>query len=148
MDCFRSTAVSSPQPVNQNPGVIMHQTPARKVLRKHLLTTLIVSLACWQMRAADKTWDGGGADNFWQTGVNWDLDAAPVPGPDSLIFGGSTRLLNTNDFAAASALNNITFTNGAGAFNLWGNQITLGANITSNSANVHTQQLGLNVAAV
>ncbi len=50
--------------------------------------------------AADRTWSGGGTNNYWSTGANWG-GTAPVNN-DNLIFSGTTRPGNTND------LNNLT----------------------------------------
>src|SRR5881394_2783853 len=82
---------------------------------------------------ANKTWDGGGADNLWSTARNWDLDTAPAPN-DALIFTGTTRLINTNDFAQATTFNGISFNSppAVGTFTLWGNAVTLGGDIADN----------------
>jgi fibronectin-binding autotransporter adhesin len=77
--------------------------------------------------AADKTWDGEGANNFWQTAGNWDPiggGAAPVAN-DSLIFDGTLRLTPVNDFAAGTVFGNLTFASSADAFTLSGNSVTL-----------------------
>lgn len=47
-----------------------------------LAIQLIVSSSTF---AAVKTWDGGGADDLFSTGANWNGDTAPVTG-DSLVF--------------------------------------------------------------
>jgi autotransporter-associated beta strand protein len=99
-----------------------------------------------QALAANKTWDGGGADSFWQTGVNWDVDTAPAPA-DSLFFAGSTQLLNSNDFAAGTAFSGITFNSGAGAFVLGGNSISLGGNVTNSSTTLQTVGLSMDLGA-
>jgi autotransporter-associated beta strand protein len=93
--------------------------------------------------AANKTWDGGGADDNWTTGGNWNLDLPPVP-TDVLFFGGNTRLTPNNDFLLSPQFNGITFNAGAGAFTIGGNAITLGGNIADNAAN--TQTINLNMA--
>ncbi|HEX4265844.1 MAG TPA: autotransporter-associated beta strand repeat-containing protein [Verrucomicrobiae bacterium] len=68
-------------------------------------------------------WDGGGANNNWSTGANWDQNAAPIF-PLSLTFAGSTRLTNNNDLSSIS-VSGITFDSAAGPFELDGNDITL-----------------------
>lgn len=80
--------------------------------------------------AANKTWSGDGADNFWTTPANWVGGVQPAPG-DSLFFGGTKRLVNTNDFGADISFDNITFTSPAGAFTLAGNEIDLAGNLTN-----------------
>src|SRR6266496_1280994 len=77
-----------------------------------------------RLQAADTTWDGGGGDNFWQTGANW-AGNAPPSANDSLFFMGTTRLNNTNNFTAGTMFNGFTFNSPAGAFTLRGNPISL-----------------------
>ena len=74
--------------------------------------------------AAVKTWDGGGADDNWQTGPNWDADTAPLP-DDQLVFSGTIRLNAANNFAAGTLFNGISFAADAGSFSLSGNAVTL-----------------------
>ncbi|MEI9962657.1 MAG: hypothetical protein WDM76_16530 [Limisphaerales bacterium] len=57
-------------------------------------------------------WDGGGANNNWSAGGNWDNDVVPVFAT-SLKFAGSARLNNINDLTGVSA-NGITFDSVAG----------------------------------
>ncbi len=46
--------------------------------------------------AAAKTWDGGGANNNWNTAANWDLNTLPVAN-DSVTFNGtSTKACTVN----------------------------------------------------
>jgi autotransporter-associated beta strand protein len=95
---------------------------------------LVMVAAGWNpLYAANKVWDGGGADNFWQTPRNWDADTAPSVG-DTLIFTSATRLNNTNDFPAGTLFNGISFNTppAVGTFILGGNSITLGGDISDN----------------
>jgi autotransporter-associated beta strand protein len=89
-----------------------------------LLLTLLFALTA----EAASTWDGGGEDDNWSTMTNWGGDVVPTF-PDALIFGGSSRLTPTNDLTDAT-VTNITFAAGAGAFQLEGNPITLGGDIS------------------
>jgi autotransporter-associated beta strand protein len=75
-------------------------------------------------------WDGGGADNKWSTGGNWDNNTVPVFA-SPLTFAGSTRLNNTNDLTGVAA-SSITFDSAAGAFTLNGNSLGLNGNISFN----------------
>ena len=94
-------------------------------------------------RRATPVWTGGSAsDNDWSDATNWG-GVAPAPGA-SLFFNGSARLNNTNDTAAATTYSNLVFTSSAGAFVLNGNSISLGGNITNDSANPQTINFGLN----
>ena len=67
---------------------------------------------------------------------------APSAG-NPLTFGGSTRLNNTNDFAANTQFGGIAFKTGAGSFTLNGNDVNLTANVENDSANAQTINLPL-----
>ena len=116
----------------------------RAVLAGSTLALLLAGFAPCQIRAADKIWDGGGADGFWQSGENWDANTPPAAN-DRLIFTGTTRLNNTNNFTAGTAFNGIDFNVPAGGYALRGNQITLGGDITNNQV-VTLQTIGLPLA--
>ncbi len=88
-------------------------------------------------------WNGlSTLDSYWSDKTNW--SGNPVSPQLPLIFGGSARLNNTNDTAAATVYSNILFDASAGTFTLNGNAITLAGNITNSSANPETINLGLN----
>ena len=88
-------------------------------------------------------WTGGGANNNWSTGGNWDQNAVPFF-PIGLTFAGSTRLVNTNDLSNITA-SGITFDEAAGAFVLGGNSITNTGSIgfNGNPATPITQSVNL-----
>jgi len=94
---------------------------------------------------ASPTWNGGSnTDNNWSDAANWN-GLSLLPANDTLFFDGSTRLNATNNTTAATTYSNITFNAAAGAFVLNGNPITLaGGNVTNNSSNLQTIDLGLN----
>ncbi len=54
------------------------------------------------------TWTGGGGDNNWTTGANWQGGSAPGNG-DSLVFSGTNRLNNNNNFPGGTLFGSITF---------------------------------------
>lgn len=118
--------------------------PTRAALAGSTLALLLAGFAPGRIHAADKTWDGGGADGFWQTGENWDANTPPAAN-DRLIFTGTTRLSNTNNFTAGTAFDGIHFNFPAGGYTLRGNQITLGGDITDNQV-VTLQTIGLPLA--
>ena len=101
--------------------------------------SLIGSLMTSSVQAAD-TWSGNGADANWQTAGNW--DTLPVA-LDALQFGGTNKLTNNNNFAAGTQFNGINFLAGAGSFNLGGNAVLLGGDISDNSTNAQTISLPL-----
>lgn len=87
---------------------------------------LLASLLAPSAKAAN-LWDGGGANDNWDTPLNWDDDN--VPGfPAALTFGGATRLTPSNDLTDVT-VNGITFAAGAGAFTLGGNPLTLSGDV-------------------
>ena len=91
---------------------------------------------------SNPVWTGGsGSDSNWSDVTNWGGIALTADTP--LIFSGSTRLANTNNTAAGTVYSNIVFYPAAGAFVLNGNPITLGGNITNNSASPQTLNFGL-----
>ncbi len=92
---------------------------------------------------SNPVWTGGsGSDSNWSDATNWGGIALTADTP--LIFSGGTRLTNTNNTAAGTLYSNIVFYPAAGAFVLNGNPVTLGGNITNNSANPQTLNFGLN----
>lgn len=74
------------------------------------------------------TWSGAGGDNKWSTTGNW--DTLPVNG-DPLTFAGTAKQTNSNDLL--TSVGAIAF-NTAG-WNITGNAVTLGGNVTHGSAN-------------
>jgi autotransporter-associated beta strand protein len=114
---------------------------------------------------ADKTWDGEGADDLWQTGANWDPNGggtAPVAN-DSLFFDGNVRLTPNNNFPAGTIFQNLTFNGSADVFTLSGNSVVIpnpplaayaaglnapyfGGSISNTSPNAETISLPLTLA--
>ena len=106
--------------------------------------TLAGAMSVLTVSAVDRTWDGnGGVGNVnWSTANNWDGDVtAPVNG-DALVFGGTAKLVNSNDFSGG-VFSGITFANGAGAFTLRGSAVTLDGNVTNFDADTQTISLPL-----
>lgn len=109
----------------------------------------VSAIAALPVAAATRSWDGGGVLNFnynWANSANWTAGVAPVAN-DSLVFTGNKGAGgNTNNIAAGTQFNGITFNSGAGAFSLDGNAITLGGDITNSSTNSQTITLNLALA--
>jgi fibronectin-binding autotransporter adhesin len=90
-------------------------------------------LAAHPAAAATRTWTGGsGSSNNWSDAANWG-GTAPVAGDDLVFPGGAARLSNTNDLAAGTSFNSITFNGASGGYSLGGNAITLVAGITTSN---------------
>jgi autotransporter-associated beta strand protein len=86
-------------------------------------------------------WTGLNAESsYWTSNDNW---ATPPSAGVPLVFAGSTRLINTNDFAANTKFAGITFTTNANAFVLEGNAVNLTSAVENNSPNVQTLNLPL-----
>jgi autotransporter-associated beta strand protein len=109
-----------------------------------IIAFLLVSSILGRGIAAEKTWDGGGLNNFWQTGANWNADTPPSAG-DSLIFAGTIDSTTTNNFPVGTLFNGLSFNSPAGAFTLSGNLITLGGDIVNNQV-VTVQSINLPLA--
>lgn len=114
-----------------------------KNMRMWLMVTGLVAVCGFAgvSHAVDRIWTGEGTDGNWSTAANWG-GTAPVEN-DALVFSGSSRLANINDLAADLRLNGLTFITGAGAFNLSGNRIALGGDITNKSTTLQTVGLSL-----
>ena len=104
-----------------------------------LLVLLCLVMATSSLSAATVTWSVATNGN-WNDASNW--DALPVAG-DDLHFAGSANLTTNNDFPADTSFNSITFNNGAGAFTLSGNRMTLAGNITNNDDDLQTINLAM-----
>ena len=94
-------------------------------------------------------WNGAGADNNWQTGLNWSVASANVPpiAGDSLVFDGATLIVNNNNYPGGTSFGGLTFNPGAGAFVLGGNSISTSAGVTNNSTSAETINLPMVLAA-
>ena len=90
-------------------------------------------------------WDGGGANDSWNSADNWDLNLAPQPAGDHLTFAGATRLSPVMD--AAYAVDGLNFAASAGSFTIStaGPALTLlgdtSAEVINSSANPQTLAL-------
>ena len=83
--------------------------------------------------AANRLWTGGGDDDKWQTGENW--DGVPVIGSilHFAILAG-TAVMPDNDFDAGTTFPSIVFDVGADSFILGGNSINMTGDIINNSS--------------
>jgi len=88
-------------------------------------------------QGATFTWDGGGSDNNWITAANWSDDVVPASdGSAILAFSGTSRTTSTNTFPADTVFAGINLANNnssgkTAGFNLYGNRIVLGGNMTA-----------------
>jgi autotransporter-associated beta strand protein len=93
------------------------------------------------VNAATDTWVGSGSGN-WSDNADWVNFAgnfAPGPVGDTLIFAGSTGLTSTMN--NSYSVTGLTFTNGAGSFNIGTSSSTLTTTangVTNNSTNAET----------
>jgi autotransporter-associated beta strand protein len=103
-----------------NPGEVCIFLSASRRLSLPFSTLVCVVLACVVARAGS-TWDGGGGDNDWTSGANWNalgFIQAPPPnnGTADVVMAGTTRL--TPNMDAAWSINSLRFSSTAGAFTL------------------------------
>jgi len=93
-----------------------------------LLAAALGALTVQPALAATDYWLGGVSSGNWNSGANWISGNAPSPS-DSLVFTNKSGAVDTasNNFAAGTAFNGITFSNSAAssAFLLTGNGILL-----------------------
>jgi len=115
------------------------KTTRPSTLPRILASTIAALLIATHAHAVTETWDGGGADNNFSTGLNWLDNSAPLSDllNTDLIFAGVVRL--TPNVSAALSTNSIVFNNTAGAFTLGGSGLTVGTGgITNNDADTQT----------
>lgn len=95
---------------------------------------------------AGTTWDGGGSDDLFGSGDNWDPNGAPSPGATTdLAFTGTTRLTPNNNYTSFDDFRNLDFAAGAGAFVITGNPIDLFGRVENQSTNLQTISMVLAV---
>jgi fibronectin-binding autotransporter adhesin len=85
----------------------------------------------------NEVWDGGGSPNTWATGLNWISGLSPAAG-DLLTFAGTVQ--TTVNMESSYTIGSVTFTNGAGSFNITNanNTLTLLGGVTNVSTSVQT----------
>ncbi len=97
--------------------------------------------------ALAKTWDGGGGNNNFSTGANWNPNGAPLNnGTAALVFDGATRTApNAN---SAWSVSSVTFASGAAGFTVGGSTLTIGSGgLTVNSTATQTINNPLTLSA-
>lgn len=81
--------------------------------------------------ASTRTWTGT-TSNLWSVAANWG-GTAPVAGDDLVFPAGAANLATSNDFAAGTSFNSLTFS-GAASYSIAGNALTVGAGGVTNNA--------------
>lgn len=112
------------------------------------LTAAILLAVIPSSHAAIKLWDGGGADNNWTTGGNW--DGTPPSAGDTLRFGfvGISALPNpNNDLPVGTSFSSITFVSLANPYTLSGNAVQLSGGITNSHTVLQTINMDLELTA-
>jgi fibronectin-binding autotransporter adhesin len=94
------------------------------------------------------TWDGGGADDNTLTEANWSNDLYPAPGVSSAMrFAGATRTTPVVNYTNLTTFGSIYFNDGASAFGLGGNALSLHSAIVNESANLQVISNNLTFAS-
>ncbi len=87
---------------------------------------------------AGEIWDGGGANDNWTTGANWNLTGlSQVPPPNNgtanVHMAGNQGTTNVVD--VPWSINSLTFDNGSVSFFVTGQELTIGAGGITNNDN-------------
>jgi len=79
------------------------------------------------LRAAVRTWTGDGITANWTDALNWMLLRGPAAGDDLTFPSGATRLTTSDNFAAGTVFNELTF--GSAGYTVRGNAVGLSGGI-------------------
>jgi autotransporter-associated beta strand protein len=122
--------------MRQEPAMRQRSIPTRLSWAGLFAPLFLMALAD-STHAANRTWDGGGANDLATTAANWVGDVAPTgSNVDAIFFAGSTRLTPDWNFTSANPMQSVTFNSGAGAFSVnVSGQFHVVGNITNNSSN-------------
>lgn len=103
-----------------------------------LLLSLISAAFCPNAFSAVKTWDGGGADNNWNTAANWAADVAPVANDDLVFPAASAQFATNNNLFFLTNFNSITFQ--GGSYTVAGNpfRLTNGLTVSGGTQAINT----------
>ena len=95
------------------------------------------SVTAMTVSSAERVWTGGGADDNWSTGENWDKGASPTLG-ERVRFAGEAR--TATKVNQRFALSSLSFDPTAGSFTIAGadGDLSLAEGITNNSTNAQT----------
>jgi autotransporter-associated beta strand protein len=108
-----------------------------------------ITSASFQISVATmRTWSGRGTDNLWSDPANWLENVAPIPGDDLFFPDGALRIATgTNNFGSGFSVHSINFTGVAGAYDLLGNSVALGAGVVGNAGSNRIDFSGITLAA-
>lgn len=112
------------------------------------IATIAVALTPSAAWAATRTWDGGAADNNWNSATNWSTDTAPVAGDDLVFPANVADRTAVNNITAGTSFNSITFSgtpSSDSSYTLSGNSFALVAGITNSMSNT-AQTIENNIA--
>ena len=105
---------------------------------------LVFSILSLNISAATKTWDGGGADNNWQTAANWVGDVAPVANDDLIFPATATQFATNNNSAGFTTFHSLTIEGGNYTIGGNGFRLTNGLTVNGGTQLINTS---INVAA-
>ncbi|OGV57676.1 MAG: hypothetical protein A2283_03055 [Lentisphaerae bacterium RIFOXYA12_FULL_48_11] len=101
----------------------MKRSPALVIFGRLWLFWAVLSII--MAEGATNTWDGGGADDSWSIGENWNPDGVmPVSASNTTVkLDGPNRTSPVQNLAAPFMLNRLEILNGTSAFYLSGSQL-------------------------
>ena len=95
---------------------------------KFLIYGFSILFFTFHTQAAVRTWDGGGADNNWQTAANWVGDVAPSANDDLVFPTTAAQYVTNNNFFLFTTFNSITIE--GGSYTIGGNPLRLTGGLT------------------
>ena len=100
---------------------------------------VLIPLSIFAGVGITSTWNGNGADNNWNTNLNWVVPAPPPADSDIIFPAGANRLTNNNNIAAGTAFATVTFNGAGGGYNLGGNSFGINEElVAANTAGDNT----------
>ncbi len=109
-----------------------------RIIRRSIILLLLVGLMTPALLPAGEIWDGGGADNNWTTGRNWNgpigFEFPPLNNGNANVHMAGNQQ-TTNVVNVPWSINSLTFDAGSLSFFVTGQELTIGAGGITNNDN-------------
>ncbi len=113
--------------------IIVRSSAIHRIVIPNFCLLAITFLLSPSLATAGNTWDGGGGDNLWGSGDNWDPNGSPSPGSgNDLYFNDSARDTPDNNYTAWDDWRNIIFQSNGDSITISGNAIDVFGKIENN----------------